>query len=127
MFNALILISSSYIYIVQPEITDEVTDLLENESNPVTFSCQATGEPIPSLSWHYNGAMVNVSNSSKYNISYSLNGTMITSSLTIINTKSSDVGTYNCHAENILGTDKSAGVLTINGKFIDLLYISIFI
>ena len=47
-----------------------------------------------------------------------MNGTIVVSSLTIINTQSSDVGTYTCHAKNIIGSDRSSAVLTVNGKFI---------
>jgi len=117
-------------YLVQSEITDELTDLLENETNPILFSCQAIGEPVPTISWYYNGSMINVSDTSKYNVSSSVNGTVVMSSLTIMNTQSSDVGTYTCHAENIIGIDRSSGILTVNGKcntfmFINLLSICI--
>jgi len=98
------------LYLVQAEITDEVTDLLQNKTNSITFSCQATGEPIPTISWYYNGGMINVSDTSKYSVSSSVNGTVIMSSLTIMNTQSSDVGTYTCQAENFIGFDRSYGI-----------------
>ena len=82
----------------------------------MTFSCQATGEPVPNISWYFNSIAINSSNSSKYNISNSINITLITSVFTIINTHSSDVGTYTCYANNIFGDDQNSGVLTINGK-----------
>ena len=91
------------------------SDLLENETNPTIFSCQSTGEPTPSISWYFKGVMINVS--SKYNISNSSHESVVTSSLTIINAESSDVGTYTCQAENIIGSDQSSGILTVNGKF----------
>ena len=93
-----------------------MTDLLDNDTNTVTFSCQATGEPVPNISWYFNDVMINVSDVSKYNISNSSNGTIVTSLLTIVNIQSSDVGTYVCMAENIIGADRSSGILTINGK-----------
>ena len=49
--------------LVQAKITDEVTDLVENETNPVTFSCQAFGEPVPTISWYFNSVTINVQNS----------------------------------------------------------------
>ena len=62
--------------------------------------------------------MINVSDSSsKYNISNSLHETVVTSSLTISNVQSSDVGTYTCRAKNIIGIDQNSGILTVNGKF----------
>ena len=102
--------------LVQAEITDGVIDMLENETNPITFSCQAIGEPVPNISWYFNGAMINVSNASKYIISNSSNGTMVISLLTIMSTQSSDVGRYTCVAENIIGSDQSFGILRVNGK-----------
>ena len=106
-----------FTYIVQAEVIIDVADLLENETNPIIFSCQATGEPVPSISWYFKGVMINVSDTSKYNISTTLNEIIATSLLTIINAKSSDVGTYTCQAENIIGIDQSSGILTVNGKF----------
>ena len=103
-------------YVVQAEVISGVSDLVENETDPVTFSCQATGEPVPNISWYFNSIAINSSNSSKYNISNSINITLITSVFTIINTHSSDVGTYTCYANNIFGDDQNSGILTINGK-----------
>ena len=97
--------------------------LLENETDPVTFSCQATGEPIPNISWYFNSIvvntsdiMINISNTSKYNISNSISGTVIKSALTIMDTNLFDVGNYTCHAENIFGDDQDDAVLVVNGK-----------
>ena len=104
------------IYVVQPEIINGVTDLLENETNPIVFSCEATGEPVPTISWYFNGIMIDVSNITKYISSNSSSGTFINSSLIIVNAQSADVGAYTCEAENIIGSDRSSGVLTINGK-----------
>ena len=101
--------------LVQAEIIDEITDKRENETNPVTFSCQATGEPAPNIVWYFNSIMINTSNTRKFNISKSLNETVVTSLLAIMDTQSSDVGTYTCHALNIIGSDSSSGILTVNG------------
>ena len=93
-----------------------MTDLLENETNPITFTCQATGEPLPTISWYFNGVMINALNTSDYNISNTVSGVVVESLLTIFNAQSSDVGTYTCHAENVIGSDSSSGILTLNGK-----------
>ena len=90
--------------------------MLRNETNPVTFSCKAIGEPIPVINWYFKDVMINVTDETKYNISNSLNETVLASFLTITNVQSSDVGTYTCHAENIIGIDRSSGILTVNGK-----------
>ena len=107
------------IYLVQAEITTQLISMQENETNPVTFICQAIGEPVPIIIWYFDGVMINISNAKKYstNISNSINGTKtsITNLLTIMNVQSSDVGTYTCFTKNIIGSDQSFGILTVNG------------
>ena len=89
--------------------------MLENETIPVTFSCQAIGEPVPIISWYLNSVMINVTDARKYTLSSFINGTAVTSLLMIVNAQSSDVGTYTCDAKNIIGSDHSSGLLTVNG------------
>ena len=103
-------------YLVQAEVISDIADFLENETNTVTFSCQATGEPIPNINWYFNSIIINTSNTSKYNISNLINGNVITSIFTLVNTQSFDVGTYTCHAMNIIGSDESSAMLTVHGK-----------
>ena len=103
---------------VQPEITEEVTDVLENETNSVTFNCQAVGEPVPTISWYFDGIMINVTDTSKYSVSNSINNTEVTSSITILNTQSSNAGMYTCEAENFISTNRTSGVLTVNGEYL---------
>ena len=105
-----------FMYIVQAEIIDEVTDLLENETFPSNFTCQAAGEPVPNISWYFNNVTLIAPNTSKYQVLDSINGTMIKSCLTIMSAQSSDVGKYTCHADNIVGIDRSSGILTVNSK-----------
>ena len=84
----------------------------------MAFSCQATGDPVPAISWYFNDVMINVSATSKHNASDISNENLITSYLTIVNAQSSDVGTYSCHAENFIGMDRSSAILTINGNYV---------
>ena len=105
------------IVLVQPEIILELVDQLENETYPSSFTCEATGEPAPNISWYFNGVMINVSDINKYMImSISINTITIESRLVVYNAASFDVGTYVCIATNELGIDRSVGVLTVNGK-----------
>ena len=77
------------------------------------------GEPVPNITWYFNGVMVNVSNnSSKYMImSRSLNITTTENAFTVYNVASSDVGTYTCNASNFIENAKSSGILTVTSKF----------
>ena len=96
-------------FTVSPVITSEITDLSDSGTDLANFSCQAVGEPVPDISWFFNGVIINVSdNSSKYMIvSRSLNITTTENTLTVYNVTSSDVGVYTCTATNIIGSDTS--------------------
>ena len=97
--------------IVQPVIISEITGLSDERRNMVNFTCKATGEPIPDISWFFNIEMINASdNSGKYMIMpESINVTTTKNTLTIYNATSSDVGIYICTASNVLGNDTSFG------------------
>ena len=123
-------IHNNFNYVVQAKVISDVADFIENETKPVTLSCQATGEPVPSISWYFNNIltntsniMINTSNTNKYNISDSINENVITSLLTIVSAQSSDVGTYTCYAENIIGNDQNTRILTVNDKKISFRHI----
>ena len=111
-------ININFMYVVRAEVINvsDVAVFLENETNTVTFSCQATGEPVPNISWYFNSVVVNTSNTSEYNVTNSINRNFITSLFTIVNTKLSDVGNYTCYIENIFGDDQNFIVLVVNGK-----------
>ena len=94
-------------------------DQAQNEGDTVSFTCQATGGPVPTISWYYNDTLL--VNGTEYNImitEMSLNTTTISNTLTIMSVESSDVGTYTCNATNVVSSDTSSGVLTVNGKFL---------
>ena len=92
---------------------------VQGEGSTVSFTCQATGEPVPTISWYFNGAPVNNYTDNKYDIMETkLNTTIISNTLTIMNVESSDVGTYTCNATNVVSSDTSSGFLTINGELI---------
>ena len=92
-------------------------DQEQNEGDAASFTCQATGGPVPTISWYYNGALL--VNETEYMITeMSLNTTTISNTLTIMSVESSDVGTYTCNATNIVSSDTSSGVLTVNGELL---------
>ena len=90
-------------------------DQIQDEGTTATFTCQATGEPVPTISWYFNNIVL--ANGAKHTISMmSVNTTTINSTLTIMSVESSDVGTYTCNATNVVSSDTSSGVLTVNGE-----------
>ena len=92
-------------------------DQTQNAGDTASFTCQFSGEPIPIIRWYLNGVPVDSSDTMKYTISVMpLNISININTLTIMNVELSDVGTYTCNATNVLSSDTSSGVLTINGK-----------
>ena len=104
-------------YIVPPEINLQLADMTENETNNVDFVCRAVGDPAPNIIWYFNGAMIDLSNTAKYHTSVLPLGQDILSFFLLIDAESSDVGTYTCQAVNIVGTDESSSILTVNGTY----------
>ena len=99
---------------------------VQNEGDTASFTCQATGRPVPTISWYYNNTLL--VNGKEYMITQMLlNTTTISNTLTIMSVQSSDVGTYTCNATNVVSSDTSSGVLTVNGECANkLLHYSIF-
>ena len=105
----------SFVCIASPIISTSITDLTDEGRDVANFTCQATGEPVPTISWYFNGIMIDVSDTSKYRIeSRSINTTTTENTLTVYNVTSSNVGTYTCNATNIIGSDYSHGEITID-------------
>ena len=103
--------------LVAAAISPEVSDQVQDEGTTASFTCQATGEPVPTIRWYFNGAPVDEANMMKYTISEtSVNTTTISSTLKIMSVESSDVGTYTCNATNAVSSDTSSGVTTVNGE-----------
>jgi len=95
-----------------------VIDQTLNEGDTALFTCQATGTPIPKISWYFNSAPVDKANTMKYAISEVLfNPTTKNNMLKILDADSSDIGTYTCNASNIVSSDTSSGMLGVNGEF----------
>jgi len=93
-------------------------DGTQNEGDTASFTCQVTGKPIPTVTWYFNDGLLHETNTMKYTISMmSLNITTISNTLTVMNVVSSDMGTYTCNATNVISTDISSGVLTVNGEY----------
>ena len=85
-----------------------------SEGDTAILTCQASGTPIPSINWYFNGALAN---DTKYMISeLSLNPTTKSNTLKIKDSDSSDIGKYTCNSTNVVSSDNSSGVLAVNGE-----------
>ena len=102
-------------YLVGPRIIG-LMNRAENEGNSTSFTCQANGEPLPTISWYFNGLALDDSNTAKYTIIERPLPDANKSVLIIMELESSDVGTYTCYATNVISNDTSYGVLTVNGQ-----------
>ena len=92
-------------------------DLIQGKETTASFTCQATDKSAPTIGWYFNNSLL--ANGAKHTISEtSVNTTTNNSRLTIMSVGSSDVGTYTCNATNVVSSDTSSGVLTVNGESI---------
>ena len=97
-----------------PTFIEQVMDDTENEGGIAFFACSSTSEPVPTISWYFNDVPVDATNTVKYDVVSTSPGR---SGIRINNVQSSDVGTYTCNATNVVSSDTSSGVLTVNGEF----------
>ena len=109
-------VNNCLIYSVAPSITVELMNQTHNESYTASFTCQANGEPLPTISWYFNGTLLNESDTSKYTITDTRSENFAREILNIMNVQSSDAGIYTCNATNVVSNDTSSGVLSVRGE-----------
>ena len=81
-----------------------------NEGSKVTFQCNATGNPSPTLSWTKDGNLINQSSN---NIVFSQDS----QTLTINNVQRNDAGFYVCNATNNVNYVSASGHLNVQCKY----------
>ena len=94
-----------FLITVAPNITTHPQNATVTEGENVTLSCDASGNPTPTISWTKDGSAVNsprVSLSPDYK------------QLTITNVNKADSGQYRCVANN------SNGTVTSNAATLDI-------
>ena len=97
--------------IVAPLITTQPQGGPVTEGDNVTLSCNASGNPVPSISWTRNGSLLN---SSVPRISFGPESRK----LTIMSINRADSGEYRCVADSSVGNDSSeAATLDVKCKF----------
>ena len=95
-----------------PEITVQPRTETKTEGDNVTLSCNADGNPVPTISWTKNGSPVDTSYNSRIGFSKDKK------QLTIRNVNRTDSGEYRCVANNSVGNDTSkAAELNVKCKY----------
>ena len=88
-----------FVFTEKPSITTDPQGDTVREGENVTLFCNATGDPVLTISWTRNGSLVVTS----ARISFSDDN----EKLTITNVSRTDSGEYLCVAENRVGSDTS--------------------
>ena len=86
----------------KPEITTHPKNVTTTEGDNVTLTCNATGNPVPTISWTKDGSAI----SSNPRISLSADNKQ----LTITNVNRTDSEEYRCVADNDFGNETSNAV-----------------
>ena len=89
----------------QPKITAQPQNNTATEGENVTLSCNASGNPTPSISWTKDGSAVN-----SPRISLSSDNKQ----LTITNVNRYDRGDYRCVANNSIGAAVTSNAATLD-------------
>ena len=83
-------------------------DITKLQGEAVTYKCQATGNPLPTLIWLKDGKVIS-------SLKYSSAGGL--SILHLVNLTVSNGGKYTCLASNVVGNTTTTSTLTVYGKF----------
>ena len=102
---------------VQPVIKTpiNVTAIEINEGTNITLTCEAIGDPIPTLVWSRTEHLSNRVSMNNYAV-LTEDGS-VSVNLTIINATREDTGEYVCTANNCVGNDSRSVKITMNCKF----------
>ena len=90
-----------------PQITKHPENAIIAEGSNVTLCCNASGDPVPTISWTKDGSTLSTSGNSRINFGGD------NKTLTISNVNKADSGEYRCVAVNSLG-DATSNPATLN-------------
>ncbi|XP_077991222.1 peroxidasin homolog [Glandiceps talaboti] len=97
----LVTVSVEELDCIAPEFVAEPDDVDATYGNQVFFSCKATGDPKPAITWLHNNEVIDVTvNTEKYNL-------LADGTLMIYHAEDVDEGTYECMARNAAGEAKT--------------------
>jgi len=102
----IVIIILSSVTVVVSTITQGPTDISAMLGKSVTFTCTATGNPRPDITWtDQDGNMVGMTSDMVINV------ITIQSTLTLSNLQDEDFDNYTCTATNIFGSDSVTALL----------------
>ena len=105
-------------FLVQPEFISNPQNLTVREGQDVNLQCEVNGNPVPDVRWTRDGNAVNTGDQ-RINVSISVMGNTVTSSLRLVSVVRADQGLYRCVANNSLNTTNSyPGTLTIHCEYL---------
>ena len=97
-------------FTVIPEITQGPFDMASKLGESVVFTCNATGVPLPDITWSSNTSSI-IMNQGDIMIADSDDGLTRESLLMITNLKAADFQSYTCNATNMFGSDSETALL----------------
>ena len=101
---------------VQPVIKISMDTAIEiNERANITLTCEAIGDPMPTLMWSRTENLSNRVSMNNYVVLTEDDSVSV--NLTIINATREDTGEYVCTANNCVGNDSRSVKIIINCKF----------
>ena len=99
-----------------PEISEGPRNVTAEIGDTVTFCCNVTGYPEPTVTWQVNGMAINTSNASATQSKYNQSSEEGIHVITIIDVQQEeDGGRYSCHFENNVGRALESAYLKIQG------------
>ena len=101
-----------------------VTDNIAVEGNNIAITCEATGVPLPTIVWTFNGAVLISGDNVNITTAAIKNGDVstVTETLTIMNVSRNFTGVYTCSANNSVGSDTSSHIhITVQCKLVMML------
>ena len=108
-----------FVIVVTPEITTHPQNGTKTEGENVTLFCNASGNPLPELSWTLHGSPISTIANPRISLSSDKK------ELTIMNVSRLDNGEYRCVANNIVGNAASnAATLKVQCKFTVHVYVT---
>ena len=101
-----------------------VTGDITVEGNNITITCKATGIPLPTIVWTFNGrVLMSGGNVITTAITIEIGDmSVVTQTLTIMNVLRNLTGMYTCSARNSVGSDNSGLIhITVQCKLVMML------